>query len=363
MVILAENSLQRWSAERAAQWQAAQPWIVGCNFIPSTAANQLEMWGAATFDPATIARELGFAQGLGFNAIRVYLHDLAWTEDEAGFKARLDQFLDIAKAQDIRALLVLFDDCWYEPQAGEQAPPRPGIHNSRWLRSPGHRALADPSEWGRLADYVRDIVSTHAHDARVLAWDVYNEVTNIFLPALGKGQPWQVLALFGQALRRSREKRKTLAFLTRVFDWARSAQPMQPLTSSIWLFPDTKLNEQLVALSDIVSFHHYDSPKILQQRLSQLKRYGRPLYCTEYMARSRDCLFENHLPIFKQEGIGCFNWGLVDGKTQTKFSWASRKAAEPDPWFHDILHKDGTPYRESEARLIRQLTGARAGEA
>ena len=80
--------INRWSTEKANAWYARQPWLVGCNFIPSSAVNQLEMWQAKTFDPGTIDRELGWAAGIGFNAIRTYLHDLAWGADADRFKPR-----------------------------------------------------------------------------------------------------------------------------------------------------------------------------------------------------------------------------------------------------------------------------------
>src|SRR4029077_2592941 len=45
-----------WTKERARAWADSTGWLVGSNFIPSTAINQLEMWQAATFDPRTIDR-------------------------------------------------------------------------------------------------------------------------------------------------------------------------------------------------------------------------------------------------------------------------------------------------------------------
>ena len=91
-----------------------------------------------------------------------------------------------------------------------------------------------------------------------------------------------------------------------------------------------------------------------------LKKLGRPLVCTEYMARTQNSRFATHLPIFKEENVGCYNWGLVSGKTQTIFPWGSPKgAAEPKLWFHDIFHKDGRPYDEAEVALIRKLTRGR----
>ena len=63
---------ERWSLATSRRRSAAQPWIVGCNFIPSSAANQLEMWQAETFDPEGIARELGWAASLGFNTVHLH---------------------------------------------------------------------------------------------------------------------------------------------------------------------------------------------------------------------------------------------------------------------------------------------------
>ena len=82
-----------WSVDRAVTWWDQQPWLVGCNFIPSTAINQLEMWQADSFDAATIERELGWAEDVGFNTVRVYLHDLLWAQDAQGFLDRIDRFL------------------------------------------------------------------------------------------------------------------------------------------------------------------------------------------------------------------------------------------------------------------------------
>ena len=69
-----------WDINQATDWYEKQPWLVGCNFIPSTAINQLEMFQEDTFDKETIEREIGFARDLGFNSLRIYLHDLLWND-------------------------------------------------------------------------------------------------------------------------------------------------------------------------------------------------------------------------------------------------------------------------------------------
>src|SRR5579864_2715056 len=91
-----------WSTEKAATWYEQQPWLVGSNYIPTDAINELEMWQAQTFNPAQIDKELGWAEGLGMNTMRVFLHDLLWQEDPEGFKKRIDQFLQISSRHHIK---------------------------------------------------------------------------------------------------------------------------------------------------------------------------------------------------------------------------------------------------------------------
>ncbi|MCR9241122.1 MAG: 1,4-beta-xylanase [Rhodobiaceae bacterium] len=346
----------RWNVEKALTWYDQQPWLRGCNFIPSTAINQIEMWSASTFDPETIDRELGWAARIGFNAMRVYLHDLPWLEDRDGFFTRIDAYLKIADRHGIQTLLVLFDDCWHEPVAGVQPAPRRGVHNSGWARCPGRQKLLDRTCWGQLEDYVGDVVGSFGDDRRVLGWDIYNEVTNVAMPSLN---------LSGDDLReaeaqseRDREAQTVAAteLAIAAFGWARTVAPSQPLTAGIYMKNDD-LNPQLIELSDIVSFHHYGSLEALERLISKLQKYDRPILCTEYLNRRGGSLFQTHMPVFKREKIGCFNWGLVDGKTQTKFAWTDAPGSpEPSIWFHDILRVDGSPYDVVETELIGKMT-------
>jgi hypothetical protein len=324
--------LERWSKERANRWYNGLPWLVGCNFIPSTAINQLEMWQEATFDPQTIARELGWAADIGFNTVRVYLHDLAWEADAEGFRQRVHQFLEITQQFGIKPLFVFFDDCWNgNPRIGRQPEPVPSVHNSGWLQSPGLEVVNDPESWGRLERYVGDVVSTFSQDERILMWDLYNEPGNN-----GNGA-------------------KSLPLVKAVFEWARDAGPSQPLSVGIW-FDLPELNEHLIALSDVITFHNYAPADKLVQQIAELRQHDRPLICTEWMARTLGSLVETILPVFYQENVGCINWGLVAGKTNTIWRWGTEEGApEPDPWFHDLLRADGTPYREQETALFRKF--------
>jgi hypothetical protein len=334
----------RWPAARANEWYERQPWLAGCNFIPSTAVNQLEMWQEATFDPVTIDRELGWAETLGFNTVRVFLHDLLWDADARGFVSRVDAFLGIAHRHGIAVMFVLFDDCWNDGAvAGPQPPPVPGRHNSRWLQSPGHSVVESGRALDRLEAYVKGVVGAFASDSRVLAWDLYNE------PANGLPPPRADDA--GAVRRRSEALSRHLELVGLAFTWARAAGPEQPLTAGLWS-PDREVNARLAALSDVVTFHCYDGPQRLETLIARLRRHGRPIICTEYMARPLGSTFQGCLPVFFRERVGCYTWGLVNGKTQTHIAWTG----EADVWFHDILRPDGSPYDAREVALIREIT-------
>jgi hypothetical protein len=351
---------QRWTSERANEWYVNQPWLVGCNFIPSTAINQLEMWQSDTFDPHTIDRELGWAADLGFNAMRVFLHDLAWKADPAGFKSRIDHYLDIAAGHRIRTTFVFLDDCWNpNPQIGRQPSPKPGVHNSGWVQSPGMDVIKNPKEWSRLEDYISDIVSTYASDERVVIWDVYNEPGNYFLTSMWLPPFRRVLRQLALLIPHTLLPVPSLPLLHRAVSWARAAHPTQPLTVGLWFLRPgihSRLNKTMIELSDVISFHDYHRPAQTEKLIRELKPRGRPLFCTEYMARTHGSLFVSHLPIFERERIGAFSWGLVAGKTQTYYTWEDQAGpGEPQVWFHDILRANGTPYDADEVAFIRRI--------
>lgn len=343
----------RWSKQQANDWYAAQRWPVGSNYVPSTAINELEMWQADTFDPKRIDQELGWAQKMGMNTMRVFLHDLLWKQDAEGFKQRIRTFLTIADRHGIKPIFVLFDSCWDpQPKLGPQHPPIPGVHNSGWVQSPGV-AMADPSQYPRLESYVKDIVGSFADDKRILAWDLWNEPDNEGGGNYAAEEPKDKIALVAR-------------LLPQVFDWARSAHPVQPLTSGVWHNPDwsdlSKLNavERIqLTRSDIITFHTYDWPEGFARRVEQLSGYGRPLICTEYMARSAGSTIDGVLPLAKKLNVGMVNWGFVEGRSQTIFPWNSWQRPytlqPPVVWFHDLLHDDGTPYRQREADIIHAL--------
>ncbi len=330
---VSEYKHQRWTEEQANNWSATNGWLRGCNFIPSTAINQLEMWQAETFDTATINRELGYAESIGFNAMRVFLHHKAWTQDKAGFINRMEQYLTISSSHNIKTIFVFFDDCWNgTSNTGKQPLPKPGIHNSGWLQDPGQKESADTSNFPVLEKYVKEIMNHFANDDRIVLWDLYNEPGN------------------------SNKADTSLNFLKHVFSWARDTKATQPVTSAIWNINLKNLNEFQLNNSDIITFHNYEPDSSMKAVIDSLRAYHRPLLCSEYMARTRGSTFNNVLPLLKKENAGAINWGLVKGKTNTIYSWSDKShmdGSEPEVWFHDIFRPDGTPFSKEEIDLIQ----------
>jgi hypothetical protein len=347
-----------WPAARAQKWYSQQPWLVGSNFIPSTAINELEMWQPETFDLPTIDRELGWAQALGMNTMRVFLHNLLWQQDAQGFLHRMDQFLDVADKHHIRITFVLLDSVWDpQPQLGKQPAPRPHIHNSHWVQAPGAELLKDESRWNtELNPYIVGVLRRFGSDKRVLMWDLMNEPDN-------DSSQYKATELQDKTT-------QALKLLKREWEWARDVNPSQPLTSGVWKgdwSSDAALSEMArfqLQNSDIITFHSYDRPEVTQRRIDSLRRYDRPIVCTEYMARPMGSTFASILPLLKKEHVGAYNWGFVNGKSQTIYpwdSWEKSYSGEPAVWFHDIFRQDGVPYDAKETELIHQLTGTESG--
>jgi len=345
----------QWTPKQANTWYDRQPWLVGSNYIPASAINELEMWQKETWDPGGIDRELAWAQSLGMTTMRVFLHDLMW-QDSSGFTKRMDQFLTIAEKHRIKPMFVLFDSCWDpDPKLGAQRAPTPGVHNSAWVQSPGGKSLDDPADYKRLEKYVRGVVGRFKDDSRILAWDIWNEPDNSS-PSRYASEPADKI-----------ERVNTL--LPLAFKWARAAGPSQPLTSGVWKgdwSTDSTLSSTAriqLQLSDIISFHSYDKPEEFENSVKSLQRFGLPILCTEYMARGNGSTFQGTLPVARKYQVAAFNWGFAAGKTQTNLPWDSWKHPytdrEPAVWFHEIFHRNGKPYKQEEVDFIRGITGTK----
>ncbi|KAL4509314.1 hypothetical protein ABPG72_018245 [Tetrahymena utriculariae] len=301
--------------KKAKDWSSKIGWRVGCNFIPSTAVNQLEMWQAETFDPQTIQKELQLANSIGFNTVRVFLYYLAWGEDKIGIKSRMHTFLNITNQFNIKTIFVLFDDCWKnDPHICQQPAPIPDVHNSQWVQCPG----SSQPVYGSYQEYAQDILTEFAEDNRALFWDLYNEPGNFH------------------------HNESILSLLQDVFKYTIEVNIAQPITAGMWNF-FKKLNSFQLQNSDIITFHLYSLPQVLEIQIKTLKKHGRPIIYTEYMARTIGSTFKNSLTIFKKHNV-VFPWKLPEG------------APIPKVWFHDIFWNNSTCYSEEECSFIKSIT-------
>jgi hypothetical protein len=328
-----------WSAEKANEWYQSKTWILGFNYVTSTAINSTEMWQNGSFDAAAMEGELALASRYGYNSCRVFLQYLVWREEGDVFLRNFERFLGIAHKNGISVLPIFFDDCAFsgkEPFLGKQDPPKPGIHNSGWTPSPGFAIADDPACEKSLRAYVQTLVNLYKDDKRIIAWDLYNEPGN------------------------SGREHKTVPLLTKTFAWARECNPLQPLSSGIYAWKDYDL--ACAELSDIISFHDYGNLENTKTRIKTVQQYRRPVLCTEWLHRAGGNTIETHLPLYKSENIGAYHWGLVNGKTQTHLNWdGSKNTGEGTAlWQHDIFTGDLKPYSEKELAFIKELSGKSA---
>lgn len=370
MTMTADDT-DRWSASDAKAWWARQDWPCGCNFLPSSAVNYLEMWQRDSFDRATIERELGWAAKIGYNAVRTNPHFLAWTHDRDGLLERIDWFLGVADTLGLTTVPCLFDDCGFggqEPVYGPQPDPVPDVHNSRAVASPGREAVMDRRLWPAFERYVRDVTRAFRADRRILFWDIYNEPGNRM-----EFGPRGFSSFAGDL------EPHALALMEAAFGWARAEAPEQPLTVGAWSTPalrdcdsarpyQTAIDRSALAHSDIISFHAYAPAERVSRFIEDLAVLDRPMICTEWMARAVDSRIEDQLAMFHDRDVGCFQWGLVRGRTQTHLPWPIAGLSRADGadttgrvWFHDVLHADGRPYDRREIDTIRALV-TRAGQ-
>lgn len=345
---------ERWSEEKAWKWHQENGWMAGTNFNPSTAINQLEFFQEESFDMETIDRELSWSAELGMKMHRVYLHNLLWDQDSLGFINRINVYLETADKYQIKTMLVLLDDVWHPvPKLGKQPDPTPFVHNSGWVQAPGAAILGDSLRHDELKNYIKGVISHFAEDKRVVTWDLYNEPDNV------ANQP-------GYAELELKDKYTyTFALLKKVVRWAREVNPSQPLTIGIWkgdhsLWGNPQalrpLERFMIENSDVISFHSYDNTQVTTEKVEELKKYNRPIICTEYLARGNGSTFEDILPMFKENEIHAVNWGFVSGKTNTIFPWSSWSKAfdsMPKIWHHDIYRTDKSPFSEEEIAFLK----------
>jgi hypothetical protein len=352
----------RWTRERANAWAAEHPWLCGVNYMPSTAVNWIAMWHRQSFDPIVIARELGWAAEMGINSVRVGLPYVVWREDAHGLLTRFDRVLTLLAERSMTAMPYLLDDCEFSgepPRSGPQPDPVPGLHNSRATGSPGRSLVMDERAWPDVERYVTQVVEAFADDDRVVVWDLYNEPGNRVIFTRDGAEEYD-----------ERLEEQALRLLRRVFACARTISPSQPLTAGGWRVPPPyernaveahthPLDTAAFELSDVVSFHAYCSAERMRHIIERLRRYERPLLCTEWMGRQARSRLTEQLPLLRSAGVGSYIWGFVRGRSQTHLPWpdfldpASR---DSDAWFHDLVDRDGAAHDEEEVEVIRRET-------
>ncbi|MBD3238974.1 MAG: 1,4-beta-xylanase [Chitinivibrionales bacterium] len=367
----------QWPKKKAQAWYDELPWLAGTNYYPATAINQIEMWQDSTWDPTTIDKEMGWAEELGFNTHRVYLHDLVWADDEEGLYARMDEFLAICGKHGIRPFFVFFDDCHFPvAQLGPQSLPVPGYHNSGWVTCPQRatavrfsqgRASAD--EVAQLRGYIHNTIKRFADDQRVLMWELYNEPGRG--PSAEQGRQGDLEDPgFGDGSAR---------LVHESWVWARAANPSQPICSNSEGCVGEVNRSINILNSDVHSIHAYCGPVDVEKLVLRFAELGRPIFMTEYLAREFGSTFQDVMPVLKKHEVAAINWGFVAGKSGTVWNWASRQSdgtfkeapkfraegkvlqpgepfPEPELWFHDVLRTDGTPFSEDEVACIKQHT-------
>jgi hypothetical protein len=324
---------RRWEDRRIWTWWDNIGVVRGVNYVPSYAVNSTEMWMEESFDPDMIDRELGWAQSLGFTSVRVPLQVLVWQDDADGFLDRLDALLDLADRNGLTVVPILFDDlnlAGRDPALGAQPDPVEGQHNTQWTPSPGPGVVRDQAQWADLEDFVRDIVRTFQRDRRILYWDLYNTAGNSDL--------WE----------------QSLPFMDQVFNWVRDIDPSQPLAVPAWREFGSPMAARKLERSDIVTFHSFEHPELLEAKIKLLKRYNRPIVVSDWLMRQQGNTFEEVLPVYATHGVGWFSRGLVQGRTQMWVQQSEfRNEDEPTVWQHDLLTPDGEPYDPQEIELIR----------
>ena len=324
----------RWSVEKAQAWGAANPWWCGVNYIPANAVNYTAMWDKTSFSPDVIRRELRLMTDMGMNSVRFVMQYKVYEDDPQYFLGVFEKFLSLCEEAGVKAMPIFFDDCAFgvntDPVVGRQSEPLEGWYAWAWSPSPGHTMVVDEREHPKLERYVKDIISRHRDDRRIILWDLYNEPTN---GGLGH---------------------RSFPLLRKTFAWAREVDPSQPISSGMWN-GDKALNEILLANSDIVTFHCYANANVTAAEIKRHKASGRPVICTEWMNRPVQSTVKECLGVFADADVGCFLWGLVNGKTQTHLRWGHRPENLPytGVWQHDLYHGDLTPYDSAEIDIIK----------
>lgn len=351
---------KRWSPKKANEWYAQMGWLRGCNFLPSNCKGFLDMFQSYQSDEhlACADAELALAASLGYNSIRFLLNFNVWRLEHDHLLKQFDAYLSLCKKHGMTAMVMLGCDCCV-PKTKLYTPPALGEQRVDWGWHGGtkHSAFEDRKEVGHhLLDipefrelyyaFIREIITIHKEDPRICVWDLYNEPGN------------------------SNRDEITLPHLQKFFEIAREIDPIQPLTACLWRWDDAQFEtpspcaQFCLDNADIITYHNYENLEKNVRIIRFLRRFGRPVMNTEWMARPLGSTVFDLFPLFYLENVSCFNWGLVAGKAQYFECWNNiwdRYEAGVDEnidfrlWFHDLFRPSHRPYDPKETALIRRI--------
>lgn len=357
---MSEKFKGQWSKERAWEWHNSRPWVRGFNYLPANCTTLVDMWQGYSFEEsfARMQKEIPIAKELGFNSVRMPMCFEAWNEEHDAYMERLERVLALLDENGFTMNARFGNDCCvpkdeYKPiRLGKQPDTDWGYHGGRAVsphrgeRAAGYLPIDDNPELEQCYhEWIRDIITVHKNDERILFWGIWNEAGN--------------------------SKRFNLSekFIRRFFEIAREIEPVQPLTADAWLMTFNKdpvhqlsncreIELLMLEMSDIISFHHYGNYLNMVSTIKELKeRYHRPLYNTEWLHRIFDNKFDEMFPLFYLEGVGCYHYGFIESPAQYYEPWESLRGSNLpiDRWQHDILRANLRPYSHPEIELIRNV--------
>lgn len=350
---------RKWSKEKAWEWYDSLPWLRGCNYMSADCANRIDQWQEDGFEERlqTTEEEFRLMQDLGYNTIRIILEFIVWKKEHDGFMERFDRYLSLAASYGISCMVVFGNDCMplkeetlRRTRLGKQTVDW-GYHGGRKasqhgiLPEPGYHLMDDPTLEAEHYEWLREIVTKYKDDKRIIMWDVFNEVGG------------------------SNRGNLSLSYLKNFVNIIREINPVQPITACIWSNPKApeslpEIEKFALENSDIISYHSYASYQENVEIIRKLKKFGRPIINTEWLARCLDNNVEELFPLFYLEKIGCYNWGFVAGKYQTYEPWNSIwEQYEKNPainwdftkWFHDLYRPNLRPYNPKEIEIIKKF--------
>lgn len=289
----------------------------GANYVPSYARNDVQIW--MDYDAAVVDRELGYAERLKLNTVRVFLQVAVYEQDPQRFLDNFESFLSLCENHHIRMMPVIFDSCFGDfPDLGK-------YRDKDWMACPGQNRLG-PEHWPAMRKFVRDVVGEHKDDRRIVMWDVMNEPT---------------CTSFYQ---KEEDKQRIHTFVWQALDWVKAQKPSQPRTVGMMFSSELPLVQDKV---DVLAFHNYrrDLREDIQGVRAIARKLGKPAIINEVVRNDQPAPYA--MPILYEEKIGWCFWELMLGSTQ--FS-------RGDNPIQGVIYPDGTCRDANEIAAIMNIS-------